>query len=70
MKELKALLKVKTIITLLVFSVFAYLSVIGKIEAKDFMLILGMVATYYFNKDTKEVKQEEAENPNKDEYLG
>lgn len=54
MKELKALLKVKTIITLLVFGVFAYLSIVGKIEAKDFMLILGMVATYYFNKDSKE----------------
>jgi hypothetical protein len=53
MKELKALLKVKTIITLLVFGVFAYLSIVGKIEAKDFMLILGMVATYYFNKDNK-----------------
>ncbi len=54
MKELKALLKVKTIITLLVFGVFAYLSIVGKIEAEDFMLILGMVATYYFNKDSKE----------------
>lgn len=54
MKELKALLKVKTIITLLVFGVFSYLSIVGKIEAKDFMLILGMVATYYFNKDNKE----------------
>jgi hypothetical protein len=57
MKELKALLKVKTIITLLVFGVFAYLSIVGKIEAKDFMLILGMVATYYFNKDSKETSK-------------
>lgn len=57
MKELKALLKVKTIITLLVFGVFAYLSIVGKIEAKDFMLILGMVATYYFNKDQKQDPQ-------------
>jgi hypothetical protein len=57
MKELKALLKVKTIITLLVFGVFAYLSIVGKIEAKDFMLILGMVATYYFNKDNKDSKE-------------
>ena len=47
MKELKALLKVKTIITLLVFGVFSYLSIVEKIEPKDFMPILGMVATYY-----------------------
>jgi len=51
MKEkLIELLKVKSIITILVFSVFSYLAVIGKIDAKEFMLILGMVATYYFTK--------------------
>lgn len=51
MKEkLIELLKVKSIITILVFSVFSYLAVIGQIDAKEFMLILGMVATYYFTK--------------------
>ena len=54
MKIIEDLLKIKSIITILSFGVFAYLSIIGKIEAKDFMLILGMVATYYFNKDLKE----------------
>ena len=48
------LLKVKSIITILVFGVFAYLSLTGVVEAKEFMIILGMVATYYFAKN-KEV---------------
>ena len=36
--------------------VFCYLAVIGKIDSNQFMLILGMVFTYYFNKDNKEIK--------------
>ena len=51
---MKELLKVKSIITLSTFATFTYLSIVGKIDAKDFMFILGMVATYYFNKDNKE----------------
>jgi hypothetical protein len=50
MKQLMELLKVKSIITILVFSVFVYLSIMNKIDSKDFMIILGMVATYYFAK--------------------
>jgi len=49
------LLKVKSIITILVFIVFCYLAVAGKIDAQQFMLVLSMVATYYFSKkETKE----------------
>ena len=58
---MKEILKIKSIITLLSFGVFAYLSIIGKIESNEFMLILGMVATYYFNKDHKENKREDKE---------
>ena len=59
---MKDLLKVKTIITLMSFTVFCYLAIIGKIEAKDFMIVLMAIVTYYFNKDQKEVKE--------NEYLG
>lgn len=48
------LLKVKSIITLISFVAFVYLSVIGKISSDNFMLILGMIATYFFNKDKKD----------------
>lgn len=44
------LLKVKSIITLLSFLAFFYLSITEKIGSDNFMLILGMIATYFFNK--------------------
>lgn len=46
------LLKVKSIITLLTFVAFFYLSITKKIGNDNFMLIIGMIATYFFNKDT------------------
>lgn len=48
------LLKVKSIITLLTFGAFFYLSVTRKIGSDNFMLIIGMIATYFFNKDTSD----------------
>lgn len=51
---MKNLLKVKSIISLTTTFVFAYLSIKGKIDPQDFMLVLGMVFTYFFNKDHKE----------------
>ena len=48
---LVSLLKVKSIITLISFTAFFYLSITGKISVDNFMLILGMIATYFFNKD-------------------
>ena len=48
---LVSLLKVKSIITLISFVAFFYLSITGKISVDNFMLILGMIATYFFNKD-------------------
>lgn len=45
------LIKVKSIITIISFFTFVYLSIAGKIDTDNFMLILGMIATYFFNKD-------------------
>lgn len=53
-KALVDLLKVKSIITLLSFIAFFYLSIIGKIDTDNFMLILGMIATYFFNRNKNE----------------
>lgn len=44
------LIKVKSIITLLTFSAFFILSINGKIGIDNFMLILGMISTYFFNR--------------------
>ena len=51
LKSLVSLLKVKSIITLLTFASFFYLSVSGRIDSDNFMLVVGMIATYFFNKD-------------------
>ena len=47
------LFKVKSIITILSFLTFLYLSIKGAIDTDNFMLILGMISTYFFNKDRK-----------------
>ncbi len=51
------LLKVKSIVTLLTFVAFFYLSITEKIGRDNFMLIVGMIATYFFNKDSSDKKK-------------
>lgn len=48
LKNLAALLKVKTIVTLVVISVFAVLSLRGDISADNVMIIISMVVSFYF----------------------
>ena len=57
--KLIELIKVKSIITIISFFTFVYLSITGKIDTDNFMLILGMIATYFFNKDKSEQKEGE-----------
>ena len=47
-KNLAALIKVKTIVTLVVMAVFAVLSLRGDISADNAMLIVSMVISFYF----------------------
>ena len=47
-QNLAALLKVKTIVTLVVISVFAVLSLQGKISADNTMIIISTVVSFYF----------------------
>lgn len=54
------LIKVKSIITIVSFFTFAFLSITGRIDVDSFMLILGMIATYFFNKDRSEIKEGES----------
>lgn len=48
LKNLANLLKVKTIVTLAVVGVFAALTLQGRIEADQVMLIVSMVVSFYF----------------------
>lgn len=45
------LLKVKSLITLITFATFIYLTIVNRIDVDNFMMILGMIATYFFNKN-------------------
>ena len=47
-ENLAALLKVKTIVTLVVIAVFAVLALNGSISADNVMIIISMVVSFYF----------------------
>lgn len=48
LKNLANLLKVKTIVTMVVIAVFAYLSVTGAISADNVMIVVSTVIAFYF----------------------
>lgn len=48
LKNLAALVKVKTIVTLVVLGVFAALALTGRLEADTVMTIVTMVVAFYF----------------------
>ena len=56
MKELKALLKVKSLMTISVMTVFVYLSLTGQMSSELTSSVITAVITYYFTKkeDAKE----------------
>ena len=48
LKNIAALIKVKTIVTLVVMAVFVVLSLRGDISADNAMLVVSMVISFYF----------------------
>ena len=56
LKNLAALLKVKTIVTLVVIAVFAVLALRGTISADNVMIIISMVVSFYFGTHTEKKK--------------
>lgn len=48
LKNLAALVKVKTLVTLAVMAVFTHLAVTGKISADNVMIIVSTVIAFYF----------------------
>lgn len=53
LNNLAALIKVKTIVTLVVMAVFAVLSLRGDISADNAMIIISMVVSFYFGTVTE-----------------
>ena len=48
LKNIAALIKVKTIVTLVVMAVFVILSLRGDISADNALIIISMVVSFYF----------------------
>ena len=53
LKNLAALIKVKTIVTLTVMAVFSYLAVSGTITADNVMIVVSTVIAFYFGTQTE-----------------
>ena len=48
LKNIAALIKVKTIVTLVVITVFAYLALTGAITSDNVMIVVSTVIAFYF----------------------
>ena len=42
------LIKVKTLVTLILTGVFAYLGIVGKIDPKEFITVFTVIISFYF----------------------
>lgn len=61
MKEkLAKLINVKSIITIILSAVFAYLAVVGKVSAEQFLTIFTVIVSFYFG--TQSTKKESESN--------
>ena len=58
-ERLYKLLSVKSIMTLVLTAVFAYLSVIGQVSADQFLTVFSMIVAFYFG--TQHEKKVQAE---------
>ena len=56
-KNLANLIKVKTIVTLMVVTVFTVLAVRGGISADNVMIIISMVVSFYFGTQHEKLKK-------------
>ena len=66
MKEKFAkLLSVKSIVTIILTTIFAYLSVVGTVSGEQFLMIFATVIAFYFGTQTEKKTKEESENVSK-----
>ena len=60
-KRLAALLSVKSIVTLILTGVFAFLAVTGTVSGSDFLTIFLMVISFYFGTQSQKLQDAIAE---------
>jgi hypothetical protein len=58
LKNIANLIKVKTIVTLVVIAVFAYLALTGAITADNVMIVVSTVIAFYFGTQTEKKGKE------------
>lgn len=58
LKNFANLIKVKTIVTLVVVAIYAYLAVTGQISADNVMIITSMVVSFYFGTQHEKADKE------------
>lgn len=61
-KALVKLLKVKSMVTLALTVVFAYLSIVGKIDTQQFMTVFSMCMAFYFGVQSEKKEKSEENN--------
>ena len=59
LKNIAALIKVKTIVTLVVISVFAYLALTGAITADNVMIVVSTVIAFYFGTQIEKTEKKD-----------
>ncbi len=53
LQRLARLLSVKSLVTVILTAVFAYLSIVGKVEPQQFMTIFTTIIAFYFGTQAK-----------------
>ena len=58
LKRLLNLLCVKSIVTLVLSAVFAYLAVTGRLSSQDFLTVFSVIIAFYFGTQSEKVHDE------------
>lgn len=68
LKRLAKLIDVKSLVTLILTGVFAYLSITSKVSAEQFLTIFTVIISFYFGTQVgkKEALEQEKETDNED----
>ena len=61
-KRLSNLLCVKSIVTLILTSVFAYLAAAGRVSSHDFLTVFSVVIAFYFGTQSERLNQQSDQN--------
>ena len=61
-RRLSNLLCVKSIVTLILTSVFAYLAATGRVSSHDFLTVVSVVIAFYFGTQSERLNQQSEQN--------